>query len=66
MKIRIKRKLGFCEKKGCWNRYSASLDIHGSNKDGELKEVIKDYCICNQHLREFLRSKEIAGKAAEQ
>lgn len=65
MKIRIKRKLGFCEKKGCWNRYSASLDIQG-NKDGELKEVIKDYCICDQHLREFLRESEITGKAAGQ
>lgn len=66
VKIRIKRKLGFCEKKGCWNRHRASLDIHGREKDGELKEVIKDYCICDQHLREFLRESEITRKAAGQ
>lgn len=30
------------------------------------KTVLKDYCLCNQHLREFLSSKETTRKAAGQ
>lgn len=66
MKLRFKKKFGLCEKKGCWSRYSVSIDIHGSKGDGEQKEVIKDYCICSQHLREFLRDVEATRKAAGQ
>lgn len=55
--MRIKKILGFCERKGCWNRYRASIDIYG-HKKGERKEVIRNYHICDQHLREFLKDSQ--------